>query len=256
MKPPASKTLEALINAEMTTSPVFLLVIFLPSVSALILPAAASPVRPPPSASSLPPATTDRTLSPLEAALLAAFRWQTQQQTGVQHSEPGFHGMLQELRQYQREHTMREQADTSLRIMTALAGPFPAIFKPFAGEPWMPSLLAWFTTKLLSFLVGKSHLTQRRKGDTRGGGVLIERCAVLEHGGCKGLCVHMCKLPTERMFAEQWGLPLHMAPNFETCECQLSFGAVPPSVEEDESLPTGCLGSCPLARDGGPLAEN
>ena len=219
-----------------------------------LLPAAASLVRPPPAASSirLPPATSDCTLSPMDAVLLAAFRWQTQQQTGAHDSEPGFHGMLRELRQYQRGHTTQEQADASLRIMTSLAGPIPAIFRPFAGEPWAPSALAWCTTKFLGFLVGKTHLTQRRAGDPRGGGVLVEKCAVLEHGGCKGLCVHMCKLPTERMFAEQWGLPLHMAPNFETCECQLSFGVVPPPVEEDASLPTGCLGSCPLARDGGP----
>ena len=229
----------------------------LATASACRLPAAVSPVRPPSSASSirLPPATTDRTLSPLEAALLLAFRWQTQQQTGVHSDEPGFHGMLSELREYQREHTTQEQADASLRIMASLAGPFPSLFRPFAGEPWAPSALAWCTTKFLGFLVGATRLTQRRAGDPRGGGVLVEKCAVLEHGGCKGMCIHMCKLPTERMFAEQWGLPVHMAPNFETCECQLSFGVVPPPVEEDATLPTGCLGSCPLARDGAPSLD-
>ena len=58
----------------------------------------------------------------------------------------------------------------------------------------------------------------------------------------------MCKLPTERMFAEKWGMPLRMQPNFETCECQLSFGVSPTPLEQDDTLPTGCIGSCSLAQ--------
>ena len=38
------------------------------------------------------------TLSPVESLLLAAFRWQTQQQTGCKSDEPGFAGMLKEVR--------------------------------------------------------------------------------------------------------------------------------------------------------------
>eukprot|EP00908_Phaeocystis_cordata_P014277 Transcript_25375.p1 GENE.Transcript_25375~~Transcript_25375.p1 ORF type:complete len:228 (-),score=57.45 Transcript_25375:152-835(-) len=219
-------------------------------VTAMRLPAAA----PPPAvarASSIyvPRPEAVRALSPFEAVVLAAFRWQTQQQTGCRSDEPGFEGMLEELREYQRGHTVTEQAEASGRIMDALAGPFPQIFRAFSREPWAPAALAWCTTQLLSFLVGGMALTEREAGDARGGGVLVERCAVLEHSGCKGLCVHMCKLPTERMFAERWGLPMRMQPNFETCECQLSFGVRPPPLEEDPTVPAGCLGACPLAQE-------
>ena len=69
--------------------------------SAAGLPAAAArPVLASPRGSSIriPVPTGERTLSPVESLLLAAFRWQTQQQTGCKSDEPGFAGMLEEVR--------------------------------------------------------------------------------------------------------------------------------------------------------------
>ena len=214
------------------------------------LPAAAPPpvlASPRGSSIRIPLPVAERTLSPVEVLLLAAFRWQTQQQTGCKSDESGFAGMLEELREFQRDNTVDEQAAASGSIMEALSGPFPSVFRLFASQPWAPSSLSFCTTHILGFLVGDMTLTEREAGDRRGGGVRVEKCAVLEHSGCMGLCVNMCKLPTERMFAEKWGMPLHMQPNFETCECQLSFGVSPPPVDQDTTLPAGCLGSCPLA---------
>lgn len=157
--------------------------------------------------------------------------------------------MLEELRLYQRGASLDEQQQISFQTMVALGGPVPATFKLVAAQTeWGPAALAFVTSKLLRFLVGDLSLTQRKAGDDRPGGVLIERCAVLEQSGCKGLCIHMCKVPTERLFKERFGLPLHMAPNFETCQCQLSFGESPPAVDDDPSLPPGCLPGCPAAQ--------
>ena len=215
-----------------------------------LLSAAPPPVLVSPRGSSIriPLPVAERALSPVEALLLAAFRWQTQQQTGCKSDEPGFAGMLAELREFQRGHSVEEQAEASGSIMEALSGPFPQVFRHFAAQPWAPSSLSYCTTLLLGFLVGEMTLTEREAGDSRGGGVLVKRCAVLEQSGCAGLCINMCKLPTERIFADKWGMPLRMQPNFETCECQLSFGVSPPPVEQDATLPAGCLGSCPLAQ--------
>lgn len=220
----------------------------LPPAAAPVRPAssAAERLRPPPPAAAPPPPPTA-----LDVASFGAFRSQLRQQSGCRDAAPGFDGMLAELRQYQRTHTPAEQADCSGRIMGALGGPLPAAFRALAARrSWAPAALAFFTTLFLPFLVGPMTLTQRQHGDGRAGGVLVQRCRVLEESGCKGLCTHMCKLPTERMFAERWGLPLHMAPNFETYECQLSFGVEPPPVESDPSLPRGCLSGCPLADPG------
>jgi hypothetical protein len=184
----------------------------------------------------------------VDQALLSLFRWQLRQQTGFYDPTPGFEGMMIELRAYQRSHTVEEQADCSSRIMAAMAGPLPEIFRVLGSHAdWAPAALAFFTRPFLHFLVGNMTLTQRALGDERAGGVLVERCAVLEHGGCKGLCLHMCKIPTERMFAARWGLPLTMRPNFETYECQLSFGLAPLPIDLDPYIPIGCLSHCPAA---------
>mmetsp|Transcript_26868 Transcript_26868/g.39920 ORF Transcript_26868/g.39920 Transcript_26868/m.39920 type:complete len:105 (-) Transcript_26868:256-570(-) len=81
--------------------------------------------------------------------------------------------------------------------------------------------------------------------DGRGGGLLVERCRVLEGSNCKGVCTKMCKVPTQRFFKERWGVPLSMEPNFETGACQLRFGVDPLPLEDDATIPPGCLGRCP-----------
>ncbi|KAL3924252.1 MAG: hypothetical protein SGPRY_003972 [Prymnesium sp.] len=168
-------------------------------------------------------------LSAVEEGVLSLFRWQLQQRTGSVESSASFEGMLQELTLFQRSSSLAQQQRASFETMVALAGPIPSTFQAVASKAsWGPGALAWFTKHMLRFLVGEMSLTQRKEGDRRAGGVLIERCTVLEQSGCKGLCVHMCKLPTEKLFAERWGIPLHMAPNlrqlpvWETAHKQLT----------------------------------
>lgn len=60
-----------------------------------------------------------------------------------------------------------------------------------------------------------------------------------------GLCLHQCKLPAEQYFADTLGLPLTVSPNFETQECQWSFGEVPLDPADDPTFPRGCLVGCP-----------
>ena len=61
-----------------------------------------------------------------------------------------------QLREFQRGHSVQEQAAASRAIMEALSGPFPPVFKKFAGQPWAPSSLAYCTTLILGFLVGEN----------------------------------------------------------------------------------------------------
>lgn len=190
-------------------------------------------------------------LSPLDRALLGAFRRTLQEQTNVSWPElQDFDGLVAELRIYQASHSIVEQAEVSENTMRALAGPIPSLYRSLVPISLSPGILAWFTARLLKFLVGRMTVTERAQGDHRAGGVLIERCSVLENSQCMGICLRMCKLPTEKFFAESWGTPLHMQPNFETYECQLSFGVEPPAPETDPTLPQGCLTQCPSARPG------
>mmetsp|Transcript_13382 Transcript_13382/g.27335 ORF Transcript_13382/g.27335 Transcript_13382/m.27335 type:complete len:416 (+) Transcript_13382:151-1398(+) len=86
-----------------------------------------------------------------------------------------------------------------------------------------------------------------RKSNTWGKnqGVLVKRCRFLEESQCASICINSCKIPTQNFFRENMGLPLTMTPNYETGECQFSFGRVPTEEEERLARDTPCLRRCP-----------
>lgn len=51
--------------------------------------------------------------------------------------------------------------------------------------------------------------------------VKIERCRYLAESGCTGMCINLCKSPTQAFFTEQLGMPLTMTPNFEDLSCEV-----------------------------------
>ncbi len=220
-----------------------------------------APANPPPkiyqSASQIPsPPDIEYPFTPtkFDDALLSIFRWTLQRQSGVISDIKGFDGMIAELHELRLTRGIEELERVSSRTMTALAGPIPFIYRSFFKE-WdaTPALLAAFAKLFLPFLVGEMTLTtlSTEGGDAKGGGLLVERCRVLEGSGCKGICSKMCKVPTERFFAERWGVPLSMEPNFETGACQLRFGVEPLKLKDDATIPPGCLCRCPTNSGSG-----
>ena len=49
------------------------------------------------------------------------------------------------------------------------------------------------------------------------------------------MCANVCKHPTQKFFTEEIGLPVTLTPNYETFECQFSYGATPPDPADDVS---------------------
>lgn len=82
-------------------------------------------------------------------------------------------------------------------------------------------------------------------------GVLLERCRVLEEGGCASVCLNVCKLPTQAFFNDEVGLAVTLQPDYETFECRFVYGKTPPPPEEDEAFNTPCFGQCPITKMGG-----
>mmetsp|Transcript_28540 Transcript_28540/g.43688 ORF Transcript_28540/g.43688 Transcript_28540/m.43688 type:complete len:219 (+) Transcript_28540:43-699(+) len=76
-------------------------------------------------------------------------------------------------------------------------------------------------------------------------GLLVKRCRFLEESGCASVCVNSCKIPTQNFFRENMGLPLTMEPDYETGECQFSFGLTPSLEQELAAINTPCLARCP-----------
>ncbi|XP_037495567.1 beta-carotene isomerase D27, chloroplastic isoform X2 [Jatropha curcas] len=79
-------------------------------------------------------------------------------------------------------------------------------------------------------------------------GVHIKKCRYLENSGCVGMCVNMCKIPTQDFFTNEFGLPLTMNPNFEDMSCEMVYGQAPPPFEEDPVSKQSCFAEiCSMA---------
>lgn len=192
--------------------------------------------------------------SPLDKLLLYVFRAFVKDETGFASDKPAMSGLAEQGRDYMLRASEAEQQQMVVnvlrRLFTPIGPPFYRIFmsgiwgdRRLGPWFWAPALTSWVTPPFFKFLVGPSTPNYRKDGQL--GGLVVEKCRFLQESGCKGLCVHQCKLPAQRFFAEDLGLPLTVSPNFETQECQWSFGEVPLPVEDDPSLPAGCLAGCP-----------
>ncbi|MEO1620275.1 MAG: DUF4033 domain-containing protein [Cyanobacteria bacterium J06632_3] len=111
-------------------------------------------------------------------------------------------------------------------------------------------LNAWFAAQMFEWLVGPCDVVEAEvtgeDGEVRSqpSAVQIEKCRYLEESKCVGMCVNMCKLPTQTFFTEKFGIPLTMTPNFEDFSCKMIFGKVPPEPSGDEALQQPCLQEC------------
>jgi hypothetical protein len=56
--------------------------------------------------------------------------------------------------------------------------------------------------------------------------------------------VNLCKIPTQALFTESMGLPLTMTPDYSDLSCRMTFGQVPPPLEEDPVVHELCYTKC------------
>jgi len=199
----------------------------------------------------------------LDTVLLAIFRKLVEKNTnGVTSDKKGIDGLVEQARTFmlQPGQTPEVQhkmvSDTLGDLMTPVLPPFYRIFMsgivPDIGTKWdgkqigpwfyAPWLTTIVTPTFFAFLVGPSYPNRRKDGHV--GGLVVEKCKFLQESGCKGICLHECKLPAQQFFQDNLGLSLTVSPNFVTQECQWSFGETPLPPSEDASFPKGCLVGC------------
>jgi hypothetical protein len=146
----------------------------------------------------------------------------------------------------------REVQKISLDILHSL---FPAwltrIYIVLFAKPF-PRFSARMNARMAKvvgvWLMGESEVNDCEIDDGTIGinqGLLVKRCRYLEESKCASACVNSCKIPTQKFFMEEMGLPLTMEPNYETGECQFKFGKSPDSQEEFDAKNTPCFSRCP-----------
>ena len=107
----------------------------------------------------------------------------------------------------------------------------------------------WIRFGFLTWLIGPTERISVKVSEDEEwlSGVKLTECRYLQASGCKSLCLHLCRGPTEALFNEQLGVPLRMSPNYEDCSCTFEFGLKPLPIDEDPAVNTPCFKDCSLA---------
>lgn len=156
-------------------------------------------------------------------------------------------------RRYSDRHVV--QAKALLVLQSLFPSWLPGAYAKLFAEPfpnWSARMNAWATKVAGTWLMGECEINhviiptsdgQEMVGHHQG--LKVHRCRFLEEAGCASVCVNSCKIPTQTFFREHMGLALTMEPNYETFECQFSFGRLPTEEEELQARDVPCLMRCP-----------
>ncbi|MEM9539249.1 MAG: DUF4033 domain-containing protein [Cyanobacteria bacterium P01_E01_bin.42] len=161
----------------------------------------------------------------------------------------GYEGFVDLSQQIVRGRTPQEQQDLVAAILQSLVPErlLAIVRAVFSPTQLVCELNAWFGATFFQWLVGPCKRievevpAENESTRTQKSGVRIEKCRYLENSGCTGMCVNMCKLPTQNFFTQKFGIPLTMVPNFEDLSCEMIFGQTPPPWTEDPAYHQPCL---------------
>ena len=173
----------------------------------------------------------------------------------------GYDGFVDLSKQIMQGRNAQEQQVIVAKVLQSLV-PAPALWaiRTFSSPTKLVCVLnAWFAAQLFEWLVGPCEVAEAEisldNGTVRSqlSAVNIKKCRYLVDSGCVGMCVNMCKVPTQTFFTEKFGIPLTMTPNFEDFSCKMIFGQSPPAQAEDPAYNQPCIEhQCPTARSRTP----
>ncbi|XWS76332.1 hypothetical protein CRYUN_Cryun01aG0166900 [Craigia yunnanensis] len=104
---------------------------------------------------------------------------------------------------------------------------------------------AAFTTVFFSWLVGPSEVKESELNGRREKNVVhVKKCRFLEQSNCVGMCINLCKMPSQAFIKDSLGMPVNMVPNFDDMSCKMIFGQDPPASNDDPALKQPCYKLC------------
>ncbi|MEL6158804.1 MAG: DUF4033 domain-containing protein [Cyanobacteria bacterium J06623_5] len=169
----------------------------------------------------------------------------------------GYDGFVDLSQQIMQGRSADEQQAVVTRVLQSLV-PAPILWvirTVFSPTRLVCVLNAWFAAQMFEWLVGPCAVENAEvkglDGEVRSqpSAVHIEKCRYLEDSQCVGMCVNMCKLPTQTFFTEKFGIPLTMEPNFENLSCVMTFGRQAADISEDDAIAQPCLAQCETQGD-------
>ena len=192
----------------------------------------------------------------IDKIFIALFSRKIAKALGKKSPHKGYQGFVDLSQQIMQGRNPQEQQELVAVILKSLVPP-PVLYlirTLFSPTKWVCESNAWFAKVLFQWLVGESEIQlvevfdENHQVRQQNSAVKIKKCRYLEESGCVGMCINMCKLPTQKFFTESFGIPLTMTPNFEDFSCEMIFGQYPPALETEKASSQSCLSTtCPTA---------
>ncbi|CAL5425160.1 unnamed protein product [Camellia sinensis] len=119
------------------------------------------------------------------------------------------------------------------------------IFTLLTNSKFARELFAVLTTLCVNWLVGTSEVRESELNGKRERNVThIKKCRLLEESNCVGMCINLCKMPTQTFIKDYLGMPLNMVPNYDDMSCDMIYGQDPPPATEDPAFEQPCYNLC------------
>jgi Beta-carotene isomerase D27-like, C-terminal len=178
------------------------------------------------------------------------FSYKMSQALGAGTQVSGYGGFVDLSKQIMQGRNAQQQQLIVAQVLRSLVpAPLLWVIRTFFAPTRLVCVLnAWFAARLFEWLVGPCEVVEAEvdlaDGTVRSqpSAVYIKKCRYLADSGCVGMCVNMCKVPTQEFFTEKFGIPLTMTPNFEDLSCKMIFGQIPPQPAADPAYNQPCLG--------------
>lgn len=161
----------------------------------------------------------------------------------------GYDGFVDLSKKIMHGRNAKEQQAVVGKVLSSLVPSVVStlIRRLFSPTRWVCESNAWFATLLFEWLVGPCEVREvevvglDQQVRVQRSGVHLKKCRYLEQSGCVGMCINMCKLPTQNFLTYKMGIPLTLTPNFEDMSCEMVFGQIPPPFEEEAAYQQPCL---------------
>jgi len=111
---------------------------------------------------------------------------------------------------------------------------FPWLMGPMEGDDFEDVQVPQSLRNVLFFLPATVRLPQTVKA---------ERCRFLEQSNCASVCVNTCKVPSQTWLGDDFGMKVHIQPNYDDFSCRWRFGRQPPPPPTPV-LPLAVLCTC------------
>ncbi|NJK29491.1 MAG: DUF4033 domain-containing protein [Acaryochloris sp. RU_4_1] len=208
---------------------------------------------------------TDYKDNPIDRLFIWFFSRKMAEVAGNKSELAGYAGLVDLSKQIMQGRNSREQQEALAGVLRSLIPSYVlwAIRTLFSPSQRILEWNAWFASRLFTWLVGSCDLQavevvgENGQVRTQRSGLHIQKCRYLEESGCVGMCVNLCKLPTQEFFAQEFGFPLTLTPNFEDMSCEMVFGHPAPPLAEEPIYHQPCLvEACALAQPRTPVCPH